>query len=69
VCCGKLSGVGMQFGFTFKYGIKIIIPLVMVCFDRLNLIVNESTITPIDVKLNLEENMFSVRALIEESSS
>jgi hypothetical protein len=48
--------VGMQFGFTFKYDIKIVIPLVMVCINQLNPIINASTITPIDVvKLNLEK--------------
>lgn len=62
--------VGMQFGFTFKHDIKIVIPLVMVCINWLNLIINASTITPIDVvKLNLEKNMFDGRALIKKSSS
>jgi hypothetical protein len=36
----------------------------------LNLIINASTITPIDVvKLNLEKNIFDGRALIKKSSS
>jgi hypothetical protein len=39
--------VGMQFGFTFKYDVKIVIILMMVCLDRLNLIVDAFTITPI----------------------
>jgi len=47
----------------------VIVPLLMVCFDQLNLVAITSTIATIDVVgLELEENMFGVGA-IEESSS
>ncbi len=41
----------------------------MVCFDQLNLVVGTSAIATIyAVRLELEENLFGVKALIEESS-
>jgi hypothetical protein len=52
-----------------EYDVKVVIPLLMVCFGRLNLVVGISAIAAIDVvRLELEKNMFGVGASIEESS-
>jgi hypothetical protein len=46
-----------------------IIPHLLLCFDHLHLIANESTTTRIDVMgLNLEENIVVVGVSIEKSS-
>ncbi len=43
---------------TFEYHVKVVIPLSMVCFDKLNPITNAFDITTIDVvRPDLEENM------------
>jgi len=53
---------------TFEYHVEVVIPLSMVCSDKLNLIANAFDITTIDVaRSNLEENMFGVRVSIKES--
>lgn len=53
---------------TFEYHVEVVIPLSMVCFDKLNLIANAFDITPIGVVgLDLEENIFGVRVSIKES--
>jgi hypothetical protein len=51
------------------YDINVVIPLLMLCFDRTNPITSASIVTTIGVVgLILEENMFGVGASIEESS-
>jgi hypothetical protein len=63
--------MGMPFNWPLNMMPKIVIPLLTVCFERLNPItVNASTIaTIVDVEgEEFEENMFSVEASIEESS-
>ncbi len=51
-----------------KYDVKVVVSLLMVCFDKVNLVANTYTIATIDVVgLELKENMFGVGA-IEESS-
>ncbi len=46
----------------------MVVPLLMVCFDKLNLVVGTSAIATIYVaRSELEENLFGVEALIEES--
>jgi len=53
---------------TFEYHVKVVIPLSMVCFDKLNPIANAFDITTIDVVgMDLDENMFGVRVSIKES--
>ncbi len=52
---------------TFKYHVKVVIPLLTMCFDQWNLIANAFAIVVIDaVKVNLEENVFNMKASIEE---
>ncbi len=52
-----------------KYDVKVVIPLLMVCFDQLNLIANTSIVVVVNVAgSKFEENMFGVGASIEESS-
>jgi len=53
-----------------KYDVKVVVLLLMVCFDQLNpiAITFVATIDFVGPKLELEENMFSVGASIEESS-
>ncbi len=54
---------------AFDYNVKVIIPQLLLCFDQLNLIANESTATRIDVPgLDLEENIVVVGVSIEKSS-
>jgi hypothetical protein len=58
----------MQFQLTFEYHVKVVIPLSIVCFDKLNPIANAFDVTTIDViGPNLEENMFVVKVSIKES--
>jgi hypothetical protein len=53
---------------TFEYHVKVVIPLPMVCFDKLNPIAKAFDITTIHVVgPDLEENMFGVRVSIKES--
>jgi hypothetical protein len=53
---------------TFEYHVEVVIPLSMVCFDKLNLIANAFDITTIGVVgLDLEENIFGARVSIKES--
>jgi hypothetical protein len=57
------------FRLTSEYDVKIVILLLMVCFDMLNLEFGTFAIATIDViGPKLEENMFRVGASIEESS-
>jgi hypothetical protein len=52
-----------------KYDVKVVVPLLMVCFDQLNPIINTFVITIIDVaEPKFEENMFGVGASTKESS-
>jgi hypothetical protein len=53
---------------TFKYDDKIVILLLMVCFEQLNLSIVVVVTTTNDEKLELEENMFGMEASIEEYS-
>jgi len=51
-----------------KYDVKVVVLLLMVCFDWLNHVVGTYVILAIDdARLKLEENMFGVGASIEES--
>ncbi len=44
---------------AFEYDVKVVVPLLMVCFDRLNPIASTSVIVAIDATgPKLEENMF-----------
>jgi hypothetical protein len=53
---------------TFEYDFKVVVPLLMVCFDWLNHVANTSVIASINVaRPELEENMFEYGASIEES--
>ncbi len=52
---------------TFEYDAKVVIPLLMVCFERLNPIAITYAITTNDVKLEFEKNMFGWGS-IEECS-
>jgi hypothetical protein len=52
-----------------KYDFKVVILLLMVCFDKLNPIMNTSIVMVVDVvSPRFEKNMLGVGALIEESS-
>jgi hypothetical protein len=52
-----------------EYDVKVVVLLLMLCFDWLNLVAGTSAISAIDVaRLELEENMFGVGASIEKSS-
>jgi hypothetical protein len=65
----NLVGCGNAIQLASEYDVKVVIPLLMVCFGRLNLVVGISAIAAIDVvRLELEKNMFGVGASIEESS-
>jgi hypothetical protein len=49
--------------------VKVVIPHLLLCFDQLNLIADESIATRIDVTgLDLEENIVVVGVSIEKSS-
>jgi len=66
---GKLGGCGNAIRLAFEYDVKVVVPLLMVCFDQLNPIVGTSTIATIDVVgPKLEKHMFGVEASIVESS-
>ncbi len=56
---GYVNGIWL----TFEYDVKVVVPLLMVCFDRLNPIA-----TTWCCKTRTWENMFSVQASIEKSS-
>jgi hypothetical protein len=65
---GKLGGTQECNLMGFKYDVKVVILLLMVCIYQLNLIANTSVVVAIDVvRLDLEENVFSVGASIEKS--
>jgi len=51
-----------------KYDDKIVILLLMVCFEQLNLSIVVVVTTTNDEKLELEENMFGMGASIKEYS-
>jgi hypothetical protein len=53
---------------AFEYNAKVVIPLLMVCFEWLNPNIIASAITTNDVELEFDENMFGMGALIKESS-
>jgi hypothetical protein len=58
----KLVGCGYAIQLASKYDVKVVVPFLMVCFDRLN----PTTITSVIIvyfaeqELELEEDMFSV---------
>jgi hypothetical protein len=53
---------------AFEYDVKVIVPLLMVCFDWLNHVTSTASIIVIDATgPKVEENMFMVGASIEES--
>ncbi len=55
---------------TFEYDVKVVVPLLMVCFDWLNLITCTFAFATIYVaRPKLEENLFGVGVSIEESFS
>jgi hypothetical protein len=65
-------GRGIAIRLTTKYDVIIAIPLLMVCFERLNptAIIAFVVVVAVDVVgEEFEENMFGVKASIEESSS
>ncbi len=58
---------------AFDYDVKVVIPCLLLCFDQLDLVANESITTRIDVigleeLLDLEENIVVVGVSIEKSS-
>jgi hypothetical protein len=54
---------------AYEYDVKGIIPLLMVCFNQLNLIVQECSINGPSEELNEEDtNIFGVGAFIEKFS-
>ncbi len=64
----NLVGRRNAFQLAYEYDVKVVVPLLMVCFDLLNADVGTSTIATIDViRPKFEENMFGVWASIEES--
>jgi hypothetical protein len=62
-------GRGNAIQLPSPYDVKVVVPLSMVCFDKLNptTITYVATFDFVGPKLKLEENMFGVGALIEES--
>ncbi len=50
-----------------KYDAKVVIPLLMVCFQQLNPNIVATTTTTNDARLGLKENMFGIGVSIEES--
>jgi hypothetical protein len=58
VDCGKFGGCKNVIRLTFEYDAKVVILLLMVCFERLNPIATASTTTTNDVRLEFEENRF-----------
>jgi hypothetical protein len=56
-CIGKLGGTCKCNLISIDYDVKVVIPLLMACFDQLNPTINESTIRVVDdVGLDFEEN-------------
>jgi len=65
----NLVGHGDAIRLAFEYDVKVVVPLLMVCFDKLNPIANTSIVVVFDVAgPKLEENMFGVGASIGKSS-
>jgi len=67
----NLLGCGNAIQLATKYDARIVIPLLMVCFERLDPTTMNAFVvaTTIDVVgEEFEENMFGVRTLIKESS-
>jgi hypothetical protein len=69
-CCEKLGGTWTAIWLASKYDVKVVSPLLMMCFDWLNLIANAYVVTSFDVVglYDLEKDMFSVVASLEKSS-
>jgi len=66
----NLLGRGNAIRLAIEYDARIVIPLLMVCFEQLNpyIVVNASIVTiTVDVGEDFEENMFDVGASIKES--
>jgi hypothetical protein len=62
-------GCGDVIRLASEYDVKVVIPLLMVCFDKLNPITNTYVVVVVDVASpKLEKNMLGVGASIEESS-
>jgi len=61
---------GIAIWLVSKYDVKVVIPFLMMCFDRLNLIANAYVVTSFDVVGldNFEKGMFGVVVLLEKSS-
>jgi hypothetical protein len=56
-CNEKLGGTCKCNPISIDYDVKVVIPLLMACFDQLNHIVNASTLKVVDdVGLDFEEN-------------
>ncbi len=54
---------------AFEYDVKVVVPLLTICFDRLNPVASTFAIVAINVTWpKLEANMFRVGASIEDSS-
>jgi hypothetical protein len=68
-CTGKLGGTCKCNPININYDVKIVIPLLMACFDQLNPTINASSIRVVDdVGLDFEENTCLVwGGSIEES--
>jgi hypothetical protein len=65
----NLVGRANAIRLVFEYDVKVVVPLLMVCFDRLNHVARTTSIVTIDATgPELEDNMFRVGASIEESS-
>jgi hypothetical protein len=66
----NLLGGGNAIQLAIEYDARIVIPLLMVCFEQLNpyIVINAfiATVT-VDVGEDFEENMFDVGASIKES--
>jgi hypothetical protein len=57
----NLVGCRNAIQLEFEYDVKVVVPFLMVCFDRLNPTITTS-IAIVDVtRSKLEENMFGVR--------
>jgi hypothetical protein len=66
----NLLGCGNTIQLANEYDARIVIPLLMVCFEQLNpyIAINASiAIIAFDVGEDFEENMFDARASIKES--
>jgi hypothetical protein len=65
----NLVGRGDVIRSASEYDVKVVVPPLMVCFDKLNPIVNTSVVVVFDVVgPKLEENIFGVGASIGKSS-